>query len=415
MTKTVRRANIVGTLIGVAVLVLGVLPLAATAGASSSITAFSNIPNYGYAVSDSAGNIYVDDYSTGVVSKVTANGTVSTVANFGSRSIWGMTINGAGDLYVACWCSGSSATIYQVTPAGVTTTLFRGPQYADLYGMAVDSAGNLYTSNCFGTILKTTPSGSWSTFATHAGGCGLAVGANGTLYSSDGSSSVYAITAGGVVTKLTSSLNDPFGLAYDSTSGVLYVANSYGADYSPYIAVAAISPSGVVSTAVAQSALPPSGGYTNSDYEIAGLALDPSGNLWLGDWYSTSQLFEVSGVAAPLVSVSTAPAPTNLVTTRSTTTMTVSWRGGVAPYTCTLLYGFTTPSSYVVRASSTSCTFGGLDPATPYGVRVSSYQGASAQIFSSLVRTSITCVRDRRARRVSGFNPRCPAGWRLRA
>ena len=113
MIKTVRRANIVGTLIRVAVLVLGVLPLAATAGASSTVTAFSNIPNYGYAVSDSAGNIYVDDYNTGAVSKVTANGTVSTVANFGSQSIWGMTINSAGDLYVACYCgtSGTSATI----------------------------------------------------------------------------------------------------------------------------------------------------------------------------------------------------------------------------------------------------------------------------------------------------------------
>ncbi len=403
-----------GLLIGVAVLMLGVLPVAAPAGASSTVTAFSNVPSYGYVVSDSAGNVYVDDYSTGVVSKVAANGALSTLATFGSDAIWGMTISGAGNLYVACWCSGSHATIYQVTPTGVTTTLFQGSQYGDIYGMAVDSAGNLYTSGCEGTILKTTPSGASSTLATGAGGCGLAVGANGTLYSSDGNSKVYAISPNGVVSTFASGISYPYALAYDSTSGVLYAANEYGASYSPYAAVAAISPSGVVSTAVAQSALPPSGGYTSSDYEIGGLAIDPSGNLWLSDWYSETQLFEVSGVAAPLVTA-TAPAPTDLVTSRSTTTMTVSWRGGAAPYTCTLLYGFATASSYLVRTSSTSCTFSGLDPATPYGVRVSSYQGASTQIFSSLVRTTITCVRNGHVRKVSGFDPRCPARWRLRA
>ena len=400
----IRRPQWVSTVASIALLLTASLVIASPASASPVISAFSNVPNYGYAVSDSSGNVFVSDYNTGGLTKVATDGTVSTLAQFSPDSIWGMTINAAGDLFVADWSPGA---IYEVTPAGVVTTLFQGSRYQYIYGMAVDGAGNLYTSTCYGTIIRTTPSGNYSTFATGAGGCGLAFGPNGTLYSSDGSSTVYAVSPQGAVSPLASNLLEPYGLAYDTASGLLYVAQ-YSAGASD-AAVVAVSANGAETPVVAQSALPPSGGYTYSNFTIGTVALDPSGNLWLGDW-NYLQWFKVTGVAAPLAS----PAPTHLVSTRSATSMTVSWQGGSAPYTCTLLYGFGAPSTFTVRTSSSNCTFYGLDPATSFGVRVTSYQGASATIFSNPVRTTITCVRSGHIRHVSGFDPRCPSGWHQR-
>lgn len=111
-------------------------------------------------------------------------------------------------------------------------------------------------------------------------------------------------------------------------------------------------------------------------------------------------------------------APRGLVVTRTVSDLTVSWIPGTggSPYLCTLLYGFTTPSTFTVRTSSSSCSFLYLNPSTSYGVKVASDSGVggSAEIFSNPVPTTITCVRANHVRRVTAVNPRCPSGWRLR-
>ncbi len=109
--------------------------------------------------------------------------------------------------------------------------------------------------------------------------------------------------------------------------------------------------------------------------------------------------------------------PRDLVATRTSTTLTVSWQPGgtSAPYQCTLLYGYGDPSTFTVRTSSTSCSFYYLDPATSYGVSVagSGGTGPSSSVFAGPVRSTITCRRGAHVRHITGVNPRCPAGWRL--
>ena len=108
----------------------------------------------------------------------------------------------------------------------------------------------------------------------------------------------------------------------------------------------------------------------------------------------------------------------NLSVSRSGTALTATWQAGstAGPFLCTLLYGLDTPSSFTARTSTTSCTFYGLSPSTPYGVRVttSGGSGGSASAWSSPVKSTITCVRGSSVRHITGYAPRCPAGYHQR-
>ncbi len=103
--------------------------------------------------------------------------------------------------------------------------------------------------------------------------------------------------------------------------------------------------------------------------------------------------------------------------TRSVTEVTMSWASAsdATSYTCTLLYGFTDPSTFAMRTAAPTCTFQGLSPTTSYGVRVvANGAGGSSSAVSLFVAalTSITCVRGHLHRAVIGPNPRCPPRWR---
>src|ERR1035437_967890 len=136
---------------------------------------------YGAAV-DSAGNVYVADYGNSTIRKMTPGGVVTTLAGLatspgsadgtGSAARFyqpaGVAVDSAGNLYVADY---GNSTIRKVTPGGVVTTLAGlagSPGSADgtgsaarfykPYGVAVDSAGNVYVPE-YGnhTIRKVSP------------------------------------------------------------------------------------------------------------------------------------------------------------------------------------------------------------------------------------------------------------------
>ena len=66
---------------------------------------------------DSAGNLYVPDYNTGTLYKVTSGGTTSTLAT-GLGGPFAITIDSAGNLYVP---DSNTGTLYKVTQGTVTT------------------------------------------------------------------------------------------------------------------------------------------------------------------------------------------------------------------------------------------------------------------------------------------------------
>ena len=181
--NTIRKitpAGIVSTLAG----------LAGTPGSTDGTGSAARFDGpYGVAA-DTAGNVYVADISNSTIRKITPAGEVTTLAglagSFGSADGTGsaarfdfpasVAVDRAGTVYVADF---SSSTIRKITPAGEVSTLAGlannygstdGPGSAARFlgplGVAVDAAGNVYVAdNNNHTIRKITPAGVVSTLA----------------------------------------------------------------------------------------------------------------------------------------------------------------------------------------------------------------------------------------------------------
>ena len=261
---------------------------------------------------DSAGNVYVTDFSN-TIRKITPAGVVTTLAGtpgvYGSADgtgsaaqfwqPWGIAVDSAGNLYVA---DQGNSTIRKITPAGVVTTIagaagafgsadgsasaarFNAPA-----AVAVDSAGNLYVADTGNqTIRKITSAGVVTTLAGTAGIAGSTDGTGGaarfympyaltvagtTLYVADTfNSTIRKVTSGGVVTTFAGAaggfgnvngtgsaarFNNPYGVAATST-GTIYVADARN------MAIRKITPARAVTT-FAGSATTDGGGMGSSD------------------------------------------------------------------------------------------------------------------------------------------------------
>jgi len=322
--NTIRKISLAGA----------VTTLAGTAGVSGSADGTGAAANFtiphGIAT-DSAGNVYVADFST--IRKITPAGVVTTFAGTSTLSgfvsvgaLGGVATDSTGNIYLA-----SNVVILKITPAGVVSTLAGSigavgsadgtGAAASFFGassVATDSAGNVYvadTNNC--TIRKITPAGAVTTLAGtpsllggNADGVGAAASFRGPQgVATDGADNVYVadtgnglvrkVTPAGLVTTLAGSriifggsadgagasagFSQPRGIAVDST-GTVYVADT--ANH----AVRKITPAGVVTTlggvaplignvdGTGAAARFFSSGGTN------GIAADTAGNVYVADF-----------------------------------------------------------------------------------------------------------------------------------
>src|SRR6266550_7463433 len=260
---------------------------------------------------DSAGNIYVTDFSN-TIRKITPAGVVTTLAGtpgvYGSADgtgsaaqfwqPWGIAVDGAGIVYVA---DQGNSTIRKITPAGVVTTIagaagvfgsadgngsaarFNAPG-----GIAVDSAGNLYVADTGNETIRKITAAGVTTLAGTAGVIGSTDGTGGaarfynpyaltvagtTLYVADAfNSTIRKVTSAGVVTTFAGAaggfgnvngtgsaarFNNPYGVAATST-GTIYVADSRN------MVIRKITPARAVTT-FAGSATTDGGGIGSSD------------------------------------------------------------------------------------------------------------------------------------------------------
>jgi len=157
------------------------------------------------------------------------------------------------------WTSAYTTVSPSNTCDGTITSLYASGTVSGPFGVAVDSSGNVYTSDSGSArVIKTTPGGTTTTYA----GTGVAG------YSGDGGAATSA------------KLDSPYGIAFDS-SGNLYIADSNNNR------VRKVTTGGTISTVAGTGVAGFSGdggAATAAKLDIpASVAFDASGNMYIAE------------------------------------------------------------------------------------------------------------------------------------
>jgi sugar lactone lactonase YvrE len=235
---------------------------------------------------DSGGNLYVSDFGTSSIRKVTAAGVVSTLAGTtgvagsvdgtGTAAKFnepgGIGVDASGNVYVA---DSANNTIRKITPGGVVTTLAgtagvagsadgtgSGAKFNQPYGIAIDRSGNVYVGDINNnTIRKVTAAGVVTTF----------VGAAGVAGSTDGLGE-------------SALLNQPGGMAFDASGNLIFADTANGT-------IRIATPSGSVTTIAGTAGVVGSANGTGpaaSFLTPVGVAVDAAGNVYVADVYNNT-------------------------------------------------------------------------------------------------------------------------------
>ena len=222
---------------------------------------------------DSSGNVYVADTNNHIIRKISSGGAVSTFAGIAAGFSFpsSVAVDSNGNVYVA---DNENHLIRKISSSGLVTTLAGtigitgandglGPAASFFfpYGIAVDSAGNVYVADLGNKLIRKITS----------------LGTVSTLAGSSSSVSGYVDGQGSAAR-----FYDPHGVSVDS-NGIVYVADSGNH------LIRKITPSGMVSTfAGTNNALNTMGSQngqalSSSFYYPRGVAVDASGNVFVAD------------------------------------------------------------------------------------------------------------------------------------
>ena len=248
---------------------------------------------------DGAGNIYIADVGDHTIRKVTPGGVVTTLAGISGQAgsadgagtsasflyPYAIAVDGAGNVYVAdCGnqnirkiTAGGSVSTLAGTPGVVGVDNGTGPvaQFNNPQGIAVDGAGNVYVSDTYNSIIRMiSPAGVVTTLAGVAGQTG----------SADGTGS-------------SARFNYPSGIAAD-TGGNVYVADFENST------IRKIAPGGVVTTLAGSPQQAGDGDGFGSGARFnhpEDVAVDGSGNVYVLDTSNqTVRKISTGGVVSTL-------------------------------------------------------------------------------------------------------------------
>jgi sugar lactone lactonase YvrE len=268
--------------------------LAGTAGAPGAVDATGAAARFftpAAVALDGSGNLYVADYSNGLIRKVSPAGAVSTfagqmphagyadgpAAQAAFRYPFGMVADSAGNLYVS---DSDNYVIRKITAAGVVSTIAGTPgvaglkdgaagtaQFAWPRGIAIDSTGNLYVADQLNNaIRKITTVGQVTTMpGPFRYLSGVAVDQTGNVYLTD-HTGVWRAPANTSSFTRVANLAGATGITV-APNGTIYVAGSSGFNGQVY------SYSNSTLTVLAA-------GFS---YLVPGMALAGDGNLYVSD------------------------------------------------------------------------------------------------------------------------------------
>lgn len=419
--------------------------LAGAAGAMGSSDGAGSSARFnrpGGVVVDSSGNVFVGDLDNHVIRKITPAGVVTTFAGSagsagsadgvgsGARfnTPFGLAFDGAGNLFVADL---NNNTIRKISANGTVTTLAgaagsggrvdgtgSAARFNAPVGLAVDANGNVFVADTQNqTIRKITSGGVVTTIAGTGGSVGTAdgVGAaarfnnpygivvdpSGNLFVSDTSNhTIRMITAGGVVTTVAGQagnggngdgagtlarFNLPTGLALDAS------ANLFVADFNNVL-IRRINLGGVVSTVAGSAGASGSADGAGGAARFLnpfGVAVDSSGNIFVAD-SGNHTIRKGVPVAAPTITtqpasqtVSAGGMATFTVIAAGAATLTYQWRkGGVNLANQGTISGVTTATLTLTAAQASD--------AGDYTVVVTNSVGSAASNSTTLTVTAAT-------------------------
>jgi streptogramin lyase len=234
----------------------------------------------------------------------TASVPVSSSTVFGSATLagpWGVAADSAGNLFIA---DQGHTRVVEYSAAGTasvvidTSTSISGQTLSSVPGVAVDGAGNVYVSDALhNRVVKVPPAGAASATVVNTIGyalntpVGIAVDGAGDLFIVDQKNNrVVEVTPAGVTSTVSYTLSGPQGVAVDG-AGNVYIADGGN---KRVLKVGSNGAASVVST----------GSYTLGT--PWGVATDAAGNLYIAD-VDNKQVLEVtaSGAASVLIESTT--------------------------------------------------------------------------------------------------------------
>lgn len=192
-------------------------------------------------VADSLGNLYIPNNQDNTVTKMGPNGTVIATYVLGAKPT-DIAVDLNNNLFVSCDDS-LPGTVKKIDPSGNITNIALPAGSFGPIAIAVDTSGNVYTSNFQSDNVSKIPvSGPPQIFAnTGASPIDIAIDAAGNVYTANYTdNTVTKITPDGTSQLLGSTGRSPVGLAVDS-GGNVYTTNFLDAT------VSRITPSGVSS------------------------------------------------------------------------------------------------------------------------------------------------------------------------
>lgn len=252
-----------------------------------------------------SGEIDIAEQAANRIRKVAANGTISILVSDPAQAVGtsGIAVDGAGSIF---FTDTSNNRVRRIGAGGVLSTVIDklgGPTC-----VRTGPDGSLYVCDrANDRIVRITTSGAVTIVANVSKPSGIAVAADGTLYSSSGSQ-VLLIAPSGMSTVLADGLNGPAGLALDSAGGLLIAESGNHR-------VLKLGAAGAV-TVIAGSGQAGFGG----DGGAAGLALlnnpedvavDAMGNILIAD-SGNNRIRKLTATAAPLLTAPVVTPPPTL-------------------------------------------------------------------------------------------------------